>query len=242
MEVYWYCTVTLQAIRTWSLVHFFFLMAVFFGLLFMETRHHFGGFLPTSSMGEGMGRVSKVLPRPLPQCTLPKTRTGYPTRDNHYPCVPRPIIDQSTHNLASLINTDVVRATFFSGKNILQEIEDIGWRFNFGKFSPSNDNTIWCTDSLNTVKPIWREVVFSLGIFRSIFCWISKDKLRVPFHLFGLTGGRFHCMYYILFCLLSMTFYLNIVVIYIVTVFVSYYTFLSMLSLRAIFFVHLFVV
>ena len=28
-------------------------------------------------------------------------------------------------------------------------------------------------------------------------CWISKDKLRVPFHLFGLTGGRFHCMYYI---------------------------------------------
>ena len=30
-----------------------------------------------------------------------------------------------------------------------------------------------------------------------VACWISKDKLRVPFHLFGLTGGRFHCMYYI---------------------------------------------
>ena len=63
---------------------FFFLMAVFFGLLFMETQHHFGEFLPTRSMGEGMGRVSKVLPGPLPQCTLPKTRTGYPTCDNHY--------------------------------------------------------------------------------------------------------------------------------------------------------------
>ena len=77
-------------------------------------------------------------------------------------------------------------------------------------------------------------------------CWISKDKLRVPFHLFGLTGGRFHCMYYIslhsYFCLLSMTFYLNTVVICIVTILVSYYTFLSMLSSRAISFVHLFVV
>ena len=53
-------------------------------------------------------------------------------------------------------------------------------------------------------------------------------------------------MYYIslhsYFRLLSMTFYLNTVVIYIVTVFVSYYTFLSMLSSRAISFVHLFVV
>ena len=53
-------------------------------------------------------------------------------------------------------------------------------------------------------------------------------------------------MYYIslhsYFRLLSMTFYLNTVVVYIVTVFVSYYTFLSMLSSRAISFVHLFVV
>ena len=77
-------------------------------------------------------------------------------------------------------------------------------------------------------------------------CWISKDKLRVLFHLFRLMGGRFHCMYYIslhsYFHLLSMTFYLNTVVIYIVTVLVSYYTFLSMLSSRAISFVHLFVV
>ena len=78
------------------------------------------------------------------------------------------------------------------------------------------------------------------------FCWISKDKLQVPFHLFRLTGSHFHCMYYIslhsYFCLLSMTFYLNTVVICIVTVLVSYYTFLSMLSSRAISFVHLFAV
>ena len=87
--------------------------------------------------------------------------------------------------------------------------------------------------------------LINLGLIGN-FCWISKDKLQVPFHLFRLTGGRFHCMYYIslhsYFRLLSMTFYLNTVVIYIVTVFVSYYTFLSMLFLRAISFVHLFVV
>ena len=59
--------------------------------------------------------------------------------------------------------------------------------------------------------------------FGGSFCWISKDKLRVAFHLFGLTGGRFHCMYYIsLHSYLrllstSMTLYLNTVVIYIVT-------------------------
>ena len=92
------------------------------------------------------------------------------------------------------------------------------------------------------VKVIEVPVVNTGMLFGPKGCWISKDKLRVPFHLFGLTGGRFHCMYYILFCLLSMTFYLNIVVICIVTILVSYYTFLSMLSLRAIFFVHLFVV
>src|ERR1700679_3305737 len=62
-------------------------------------------------------------------------------------------------------------------QDILQEIEDIGWRFSLGKFGPSNDNTTWCTESLNTVKPIRREVVFSLGIFWGIFImWILNRR------------------------------------------------------------------
>ena len=85
------------------------------------------------------------------------------------PCVPRSITDCSLHNLTFLINTNIVRAAFFSGKIILQEIEDIGRRFRLGKFGSSNDNTTWCTDSLNTVKPIRRVVIFPLVIFRSIF-------------------------------------------------------------------------
>ena len=95
------------------------------------------------------------------------------------PCVPRPITDWCSQNLACLINTDIVRVTFFSGKNILQEIKDVGWRFSLGKFGPSNDNTTWCTDSLNTVKPIRRKVVFSLDIFRCIFImWILNSRTR----------------------------------------------------------------
>jgi hypothetical protein len=66
----------------------------------------------------------------------------------------------------------------FSGKNILQKVENIGWRFSLGKFGPSNNNTTWCTNSLNTVKPIRREVIFSLDIFRKIFImWILNSRM-----------------------------------------------------------------
>ena len=95
------------------------------------------------------------------------------------PYVPGTIADCSSHNLTCLINTDIVRATFFCGKSFLQEIEDIGWRFSLIKFGPCNDNTTWCTDSLNTVKAIGREVVFSLDIFRTTFImWMLNNRMR----------------------------------------------------------------
>ena len=41
------------------------------------------GKLPTRTRGPGMQRVDEGLPVPLPQRTLPTTRTGFKTPDNH---------------------------------------------------------------------------------------------------------------------------------------------------------------
>ena len=36
--------------------------------------------------GMGLTRVQELQPVPVPICTLPVTRTGSQTRDNHYAC------------------------------------------------------------------------------------------------------------------------------------------------------------
>jgi hypothetical protein len=68
------------------------------------------------------------------------------------------------------------------------KIEDIGWRFSLSKFGPSNDNTTWCTDGLDTVESIRREVVFSFHIFRSIFVmWILNSRMARKLPMLPLT-------------------------------------------------------
>ena len=93
----------------------------------------------------------------------------------HLPCVPRPIIDCSLHNLTCLINTDIVRTTFFSRKNILQEIEDIGRRFSLGKFGSSNDNTMWCKNN---------HIVIQFGLQYSYLTFETYNKASFFFFFF----------------------------------------------------------
>jgi hypothetical protein len=49
----------------------------------LKPANNLAGKLPTRSKGTGMARVGQVQPVPLPHCTLPVTRAGFETCDNH---------------------------------------------------------------------------------------------------------------------------------------------------------------
>lgn len=83
--------------------------------------------------------------------------------------IPRTTCHQMTHQHASLVNTDVLGLLLLSRIDVVQKLQNMGWRFRPSKLCPSYDNTTGSTDRFNTVDLGSSEVgVAIIRILRSL--------------------------------------------------------------------------
>ena len=97
------------------------------------------------------------------------------------PAVPTSFSKTCPQYKASLVNANICWSRLFSREDGLQEAKNVcGW-FCFRKFGPCNDNTTWCTDSLNTIKSWSFEVVgvWLRGCYSTLVMgWCRLRKMR----------------------------------------------------------------